>query len=365
MIASVGLTNLSPVRFDRPRPSVSPSPDAGLTDQVEPFSAPTSAPRPRNLADQALTAAGNACKAALFGPVAHYVGKVVVALGKAPEPRKPAVPPSELTDLPKASLSRPVVLVAGWHTNPLRFGPLTEKLTEDGSNGGAVGYLKGGQVFADPHCTQTLENPPADMKVFVSLLESDRTDPEAAQPELTQNLQTVQRLTGGATMDFVPFSMGSLQTLYYVDQHEKPNIGKVMFVAAPLQGAGLAGLSHHLLEGKDRGWDTDWLLRIKDVNEYDRGALQWLRPHSEQREDLHSRHDIQRARVEDMMCIGSHAKKTLGANLWVGPGDGMVPVSSMKLGNVPVELVEDKCPHGELIQSPSIYQRMLTYFDWA
>lgn len=365
MIAGVG--QYSPVfaRCERPVSSVS-SPQVGPTDSVQVSAPPVVSKRPaRGFARTALNSAANACKGALFGPVAHYAGKAAAALGKTPAPRKPNIPPSELGPLPHATLKRPIVFVAGWHTRPDRFGPVTEKLTENGSNGGAVGYIKSGKVYSDPHCTAELTAPPKDMKVFVSLLESASTAPDDAQPEFAQNLQTIQRLTDGATMDMMPFSMGGLETRVWIDQHEHPNMGKVLFLATPHQGAGLAGLSHHLLEGKNRGWDTDWLLGIKQVTQEDKGSLEWLRPHSDKREDLNSRWPLQKSRVEDVLCLGSNGKKTVGTHGLLRRGDGMVPEQSLKLEDTAVEVLDEKCAHGELIQSPQVYTRMLSFFDWA
>lgn len=364
MIVGVGQYNPVYARCDRPLPSAS-APTVDQTDSVEPFSPPEN-PSGQSLARSALESCAGACKGFLFGPVAHYAGKLVAAVGKTPAPRKPKIPPSALGPLPSAKIEQPIVLVAGWHTYPERFVALGDKLTENGSNGGAVAYVKQGEVYSDPHCTQKMAQPPKDLKVFVSLLESNRTAPDDAQPEFDQNMSTIQRLTNGATMDITAFSMGGLELRLWVDRHKDANIGKILLLATPNQGAGLAGLSHHLLEGKKRGWDTDWLLRIKDVTEQDEKSLQWLRPHSELREDLNSRWAVQKSRVQEVLCLGSASKITLGKHGSLSKGDGMVPFSSLRLDDsTPVEVIEDDCTHGELIQSPKVYQRMLSYFGWA
>lgn len=361
MIAGVGFVSHMPV-YRSAGPVASARAEA--LDRVEPFSTPEPERPHRNLARSALSAASQACKGALFGPVAHYAGKVVAAMGKTPARRQPKIGPSQLGPLPQATLSRPIVFVAGWHTEPRRFLAVGEKLTEAGSNGGVVGYLKAGQVFSDPDCSQPIASPPADMKVFVSLLASNRTAPDDAQPEFQLNLETIQRLTGGATMDVAAFSMGGLETRVWLDQHQHPNMGKVLFLATPHQGAGLAGLSHHLLEGKQRGWDTDWLLGIKDVTLEDAHSLDWLRPSSSERGDLNRRWQVQKGRVEEVLCLGSGSKRTVSGR-GLTRGDGMVPASSLAPDGTPVELVDETCTHGELIQSPKVYTRMLSYFGWA
>lgn len=353
------------LRWDRPvRSSSTPEPET--SDTVEPFASPQK-PSSKGLGAQALAAASGACRAALFGPVAHCVGKVVCTLGKTPQYRKPNIPPSQLGPLPSASIQRPLVFVPGWHTHIERFGPIGQKLTENGGNGGQVAYVQKGQFFSDPTCQQPLANPGQDMKVFVSVLTSNRLAPDEAQPELSQNLAAIKKVTGQDRLDVTAFSMGGLATRLYVDQNEDHGLGKVMFIATPQQGSGLAGLSLGLLDGKARGWDTQWLLVGKDVREEDRWALEWLRPSSQPRSDLNSRWPKQRDSLEGVLHLGAGSRTTVGTKLsWPGKGDGMVPVASLALEGLPVEVLKDQTSkHGELIQSPEVYLRMRDYFGWS
>lgn len=355
------------VHWDRPVRSSS-TPETPAPDRVDPL--PSQSPAPpckKGLGAQALAAASGACRAALFGPVAHCVGKVVCAVGKTPTYRKPNIPPSELGPLPSASIQRPLVFVHGWHTHIERFGPIGQKLTENGGNGGRVGYVQQGQFFSDPQCQQPLANPDPGMKVFVSVLTSNRMAPDEAQPELSQNLAAIKKLTGQEVVDVTAFSMGGLATRLFVDQNEDHGVGKLLFIATPQQGAGLAGLSLGLLNGKARGWDTQWLLVGKDVREEDRRALEWLRPNSEPRADLNSRWPRQRDSVEAVLHLGAASRMTVGTTIsWPGKGDGMVPVGSLALEGLPVEVLQDKTSkHGELIQSPEVYLKMRDYFGWS
>jgi hypothetical protein len=44
----------------------------------------------------------------------------------------------------------------------------------------------------------------------------------------------------------------------------------------------------------------------------------------------------------------------------------MVPVGSLALEGLPVEVLQDKTSkHGELIQSPEVYLKMRDYFGWS
>ncbi len=315
----------------------------------------------------ALAAAARAGRAALFGPVAQCVGKVVCGLGKTPTWCMPNIPPSELGPLPSSTLQRPLVFVHGWHTHIERFGAIGEKLTEKGRNGGRMGYVQQGLFFSDPHCQQPLANPGPDTLVFVSVLTSSRMAPDEAQPELSQNLAAIKKLTGQEVVDVTAFSMGGLATRLFLDQNEDHGIGKLLFIATPQQGAGLAGLSLGLLDAKARGWDTEWLLVGKDVREEDRRALEWLRPSSEPRADLNSRWPQQRERVEAVLHLGAASRTTVGTKFgWPGKGDGLVPLASLALEGLPVEVLQDQTSkHGELIQSPEVYLRMRDYFGWS
>lgn len=120
-------------------------------------------------------------------------------------PNLPLGEANPLKELPKAEISKPVLLVPGWDTPHDRFCPLTEKLTEGGANGGQPYYLRNGEFFSDRDC-QVPTEVPKEAKVFVTVFNSTSESPHTTAPQLQANLQALARLTGEKRPDVMAFS---------------------------------------------------------------------------------------------------------------------------------------------------------------
>ncbi|GMU56457.1 MAG: hypothetical protein AMXMBFR33_56030 [Candidatus Xenobia bacterium] len=316
----------------------------------------------------AMYCAGRTCLSFLTGPVAHGVGQALKALGHNTREINPAPPPSPLADLPASTLSRPVLMVHGWHTKMEFYQALTDKLTEGGANGGRPAFVQKGQLFEDAECTRPLAHPSPDMRVFVSVFSSHRLAPDQSAPELKANLEAVSRLTGQALVDVSAYSMGGLATRRLVDEFpESHGVGKFLMVGTPNQGAGMAGLCALTLANEKKGQDLRWLLNTKDVLAEDEQALEWLRPTSALREELNSRWPTQMACFESVLHLGSKAVLTPSLLLWPVPGDGTVSAVSLGLEGMPVKFVRSHGQYGShknLLANPDTYMEMRDHFGW-
>lgn len=363
---------IQPCLFGRPLPSVGRARtekaplEPQLQDTIETSAAPNP-PAAEGVKRSGMYCAACSCLSFMVGPVAHGVGKALKSLKLVPGASEPLPPDNPLGTQPASKLEVPLLLVHGWHTKIEFFHSLTDKLTEGGSNGGATGYLRNGQLFADPECTRPLDQPSPEMKVFLSVFTCSRKSPAATAPELQANIDAVRKLTGRPAVDIMGYSLGGLATQAHLDRSEDHGIRRFMMLGTPNQGAGLAGLSARALENERKGFDLRWLLDTKDIQPDDHDALEWLRPTSPLREDLHSRWEEQKAKVEAVLHVGAKSVLTPSRVLWPVGGDGTVSASSLELPGLEVRYVE---PHGDygqhknLLANPDTYANMRQFFGW-
>lgn len=355
---SAGYAPASPLRA--PQRAATPN-SVEPTDSVE--TSPVKPANPEGPKRSGLYCAACASLKFLVGPVAHGLGKALTALDMVPPKSQPSPPPNPLKDLPDSNITTPVLLVHGWHTKLEFFKDLTEKLSD------TTAFVKNGQFYADPECTQKLEQPSPDMKVFLSVFSDNRLSPTDTAPELKANVDAVRKLTGHQEIDALGYSMGGLATQAHLDQNEDHGIRNFMMLGTPNQGAGLAGLVALALDNEvNKGHDLRWLLDIKDIQPEDKLALEWLRPTSPLREDLHSRWDQQKAKVKKVLHVGAKSETTPGSMLWPTRGDGTVTARSLELPDLEVKYVQ---PHGiygdhkNLLSNPDTYLTMRDFFGWA
>lgn len=351
--------------FDRPRAAGPPSPgpcDPPDTVQLSQADPPAAW---RALLGTGLESTRRACARTLFGPLGHALGRGLSALGAKPPAYQPPMPPDALGSLPPSRLHRPLLLVHGWHHRHEFFHSLTDKLTAEGS---PTVYVQAGRFFADPGCSRPLAEPPSEARVFVSVFSSYRLAPDQAAPELQQTLDAVRGLTGQQRVDVAAHSMGGLATRFLVDSNPKTGIGKLMMVGTPNQGVGMAALTESALEGEERGYDLRWLLDLKDVQPDDRRALEWLRPESALRQQLNSRWEQQKNRLEAVLHVGTDHKLTPSNHLLPTRGDALVAASSLQLEGLPIKLLSQQGSYGKhahLLWHPECYLTMRDYFGWS
>ncbi len=338
-----------------------PEPPASPVDTVAQISAPPQLP---DVKRSAAYGAACACLNFVMGPVAHGVGKVLKAVDMLPDTSEPSPLSSPLRDEPAPKIDVPLLIVHGWHTQICFFDALTDKLTEKAPQ---TGYVKNGQLYADGACTQPLEKPAADMKVFVSVFESARHAPPVSQPQLKANIECIRKLTGHSRLDLVGYSMGGLATQMHLDREEDPGVRRFMMLGTPNQGAGLAGLLRMAMKNEQKGHDVQWLLDTKQVQHGDEEAVEWLRPSSAAREDLHSRWEAQKAKCEAVLTVGSNERITLNRFLMPVHGDGTVTTGSLALPGVETKLVGscgEYSQHRNLPSHPDTLNFMREFFSW-
>lgn len=284
------------------------------------------------------------------------------------QPRLPPPAPigerSALRDSPAVQLERPMVIVPGYHTRVDQLEPLVEKLTEGGQNGQAC-YFYNGSFYADRGCSEVIEQPPADTRLFISLPYSGRDNPDLVADQLTDCLARIRSATGTDKVDALAYSMGGLSCQRYLDRGGE-SLGKLLMVGTPNGGSGLAHLSLKALDAQSRGNDLKWLMARSDVIEEDRQALEWLAPKSAIREDMQSRWPQQRGLLEAAFIVGGASLPTFywGA-MPMTRGDGVVDASSLALGDTEVKLVSGHSRHGALLYHPEVYSTMIDFFDWS
>lgn len=368
------------------KPGKPPVQDSNPQDRCElnstALSVPASAPAWRPLeTEPSLFGRGltSSLLMALCGPIAVAVSKAGEALEKLGQRQgwwdelgktyKP-LPPSLLKDLPASNLERPFLLVPGFHTPKDRFHHLVEKLTENGANGGRAYFVSKGKFYADEDCTIRTTPQGKEARVFVAVFDSTNTPPDQAAPDLAASLKAIQEFTGQPKVDVTAYSMGGLASRVYLDQGGD-GIGKLMMLGTPNQGSAMSRSALGLLDLQRWGYDTDWLLTRKPLDQSDRHALGWLLPVSggsknPQLEDLNSRWDSQRSRTEAIRLVGSNSRFTFGRYFIPARGDGTVTGSSLRLEGEHTVFLKDPNhrSHGLLFSNPQSYTEMRSFFRW-
>lgn len=317
---------------------------------------------------------------AVCGPIAVAVSKTGEALEKFGQRMgwweqlasvNSPLPESKLTDLPASRLTRPILLVPGFHTPKNRFDHLVDKLTEGGVNGGRPYYVANGQFFSDMACTQQVRPAGQDARVFVAVFPHTNTPPHESAQDLKRSLEAICQMTGQSKVDVTGYSMGGQATRVYLDQGGNA-IGKFMMLGTPNQGSALSRTSLGLLDLQRWGYDTDWLVSRKPLSQEDRPALGWLLPvkggsTNPQLSDLNSRWEQQRARVEAVKFLGSNSRITMGHYFIPTGGDGTVPAHSLSPGQTAPTYLTDRNHrnHGLLFSNPQTYLEMREFFGWA
>lgn len=281
-------------------------------------------------------------------------------------PNLPLGEANPLKELPKAEISKPVLLVPGWDTPHDRFCPLTEKLTEGGANGGQPYYLRNGEFFSDRDC-QVPTEVPKEAKVFVTVFNSTSESPHTTAPQLQANLQALARLTGEKRPDVMAFSQGGLATRTYLGQAEDHQIGKLLFVGTPNLGAGLASLCNFVYKLADKGYDVDYLMHSQGLDPEDRRSIEFMTVDGSDLQALNSHWDEQMSHTEGFAIVGHKGTPTFhfGNPPWA-PGDSLVEATHLGPAEVERTYVEGEwAKHGTLPFNAGTYEKMHQHFGWG
>ncbi len=275
---------------------------------------------------------------------------------------------SPLKDLPPAALKRPIMLVPGWDTSHDRFRPLTDKLTDDGANGGKTYYLRNGEFFHDQNCNEPLPHGevPKDAQVFVTVFNNTSEAPPTTAPQVKANLEAMRRAVGGPAPDVIAYSQGGLATRTYLDQGGS-DVGRLVFVGTPNMGAGLASLSNFAYKAQDQGYDVDYLLSDLGLDPEDRPSMEFMTVGSDSLEKLNAGWDTQMARTEGFQIVGYQGAKTFHYGLPpFQPGDGLVTADHLGPAGVERAYVQGEwTEHKYLPISAGAYQEMHRYLNWT
>ncbi len=275
---------------------------------------------------------------------------------------------SPMHELPAVTLDKPVVLVPGFHTPFEAFDHLTQKLVEGGTNGGQVYYAHQGNIYTDHACKlKATQEDLNTAKVFVVQMLTRQDQPAIGACEVRQDLEAIRTGTGADKVDAVGYSMGGLATRVYLD-HGGKDIDRFMMVGTPNHGSAMADTTIGLLNLRNEGWDTNWLLARKPITSADRGALAWLRSDMEQNvnlTELNQNWDRQREQVSDIRIVGSESKWTVTLD-GLAAGDGTVTKESLTMPDVEVHMLPGKqfTRHGQLFENPDLYGEMTDFFGW-
>lgn len=306
----------------------------------------------------ALTVAGNA------------TGVCLQKMGLVDPPGPKTLPPNLVKDLPPVVMDQPMLVMPGYNTSRDRFNPLVQQLAQPGHNGERPYYLKGGQVFLDHDCTQSLPSIPSSAKVFVLFPENGADPPPVAAQQLAICLAAIQQATGAGKVDVTAYSMGGLTTRYYLQQGGQA-VGKFLMVGTPNQGSQLSEAALKTLDLHDRGWPVSWIMARKPMVPSHREALTWLLPPGSEYAvsplvELNRNWPKQAAAVEKVGVVGSCQVKTFDTDFWRVPGDGQVTTESLGLpGLTPTLLESVPYPkHRFLFSNPELQAECKSFFGW-
>lgn len=266
---------------------------------------------------------------------------------------------------PASTLKRPVMLVPGFTTEITTFEPLMEHLTRDGANGGKPYYLRDGQVYLDPECSQKAEPDPA-ARVFRVVPHGKWDAPPDMAAQLHQDLPAIREFTGASKVDAAAYSMGGISTRLFLDQ-QGDGVGKLMMIGTPNRGTRTASLCHWAVTQ-----GVGWAMSLAGMEPAALPALAWLRSLDEgenpQLASLNDRLEHQMQRLEDVRTVGSDGFTTPAYAEWgFAEGDSLVEAASLKLKEVCTSILPGggtKCHQG-LPDDPEVYGEMRDFFGWG
>lgn len=268
---------------------------------------------------------------------------------------------------PTVELERPMVMVPGYRAKADCFDSLANTLVKNGYNGGRWYLLEDGAVFDSTDLNQGLLTLPTDAKVFVTRFEGNVEPPDLAAQRLADYLDRVAVGTDHEKVDVTAYSMGGIISRSYLDQEQEPRVGKLMQLGTPNQGSELARLGAVYLEERPSEFGEQGLLEEKCMARRAKEAADWISPTEHgnpELNELNSRWEDQRGKLEDFRVVGSRCKPTLGPDLSLKWGDGVVHVDSLSLpGESPVVL-ENGLSHGQLCRSAEVFEQAQGFFGW-
>jgi hypothetical protein len=260
------------------------------------------------------------------------------------------------------------MFVPGWDTSHDRFVPLTDKLVQDGANGGATTYVQNGRFFSDRDCQVPLEADclPEGAKVFVTVFTNVSENPHFTAPQLKKNMAAVKKALGGPDPDVVAYSQGGLCTRTYL-QEKDAHTGRLLFLGTPNLGAGLASLSNFVFQAQDHGWDVDYLLHSQNLDPEDRGSIEYMTVGSPDLQQLNQGWDDQMSRTDGFYVVGHQGIKTFNYGIPPAlPGDKLVAAQNLAPAGVERHFIEGQyAEHGSMPFSPGAYLEMASYFGWS
>lgn len=271
--------------------------------------------------------------------------------------------PQQLKNMPNATIERPYMLVPGWTTNPEKFDALVEKLTVNGTNGGAAYYVNNGTIYADSALTKPVTGPVPDAKVFVAVFDNNHQDPSLTAPQLKRSIEAVRTSTGSEKVDLEGYSMGGLATRLFLDQ-DGEGVGKVLLLGTPNKGTRFAELCKRVVSR-----DIKFAMNLAGVGAIDLPAFDWLAgAHNAKLDDLNTRFPQQVAKTEKLMILGGKGLPTPGPlKQPIRKGDGMVAAKSLRMPGVETKLLAGRpsLHHGSLPSDGGVYMETANFFGWS
>ncbi|MBT9585974.1 alpha/beta fold hydrolase [bacterium] len=235
-------------------------------------------------------------------------------------PDHPSDTPLELPAEDAPRLSKPVLLVHGFNSEPGTWKNMHDWLVRGGANKDG-GVVKGSGGTVDPNA-----------KVFAMEFARPFNPVSNNAAELRQAIDRITQATGSAEVDVIGHSMGGLDTRLYLDQGDE-KVDKLLMIATPNHGSVLADL-----ELSFRGMGIEMVPPTDDPL-----VRQALRDCSEERGDnnplltqLNKNLPRQASRAK-ILTLAGNGKPTMSSRYTVTvKGDAVVTQASVTLPNIPL-----------------------------
>lgn len=273
-----------------------------------------------------------------------------------------------LHDVSPVNLERPLLILPGWTTEPSKFDHLVAKLTEDGRNGGKAYFVKDGEVYDDPECSQRVEQLDPQAKIFIAVYHHVLQTPPETAPQIDRSIQELQQRGLTGKLDVIGYSLGGVAARKYLDNGGQ-DFGKVVLLGTSNHGARLATLAREVIER-----DLNWALSMSGITVAHLPAMKWMSEEGPEGRDnpdlyeLNENWDRQKSQAEEVLIIGSDGIQTPTQGLWpMRGGDGLVARSSLEMPDTPIEVFPGKGykHHGQLVHDSDVYHEMTEFFGWT
>lgn len=265
-----------------------------------------------------------------------------------------------LSTEPVYNLEKPLLLVHGFLGHGRQFGSLAEHLTRDGHNGGQAIYVKKGELFRDPECTQAAQAC-AEHRVFYMVHEREAS-PEVIADDIKLASEAMAASGHSDGFDVAAHSLGGVGARIFCDRGNK--VGKLAMVGTPNKGSRAARLTEAALKN-----DISWATTLAGVSAAALPALSWMTPvvnGNEKLEQLNNRWSLQEQNTQGAIVIGAKDFKTPHPVETWGEGDGLIDAGSLGVGDVKVKMLggTGRLSHYTMMNDPDVYKSLASFFGW-